>query len=69
MLPQAPQEEAREIARGRFPVPKIIDCDQNGSQVTFALSRMTIEMLALSSCLDSSFMSFYLHHVPLLYRF
>lgn len=29
----APQEEARQIARRRFPVPKIVDCDQNGSQV------------------------------------
>jgi protein transport protein SEC23 len=30
---EAPQEEARSIARRRFPVPKIVDCDQNGSQV------------------------------------
>jgi protein transport protein SEC23 len=29
----APQEEAKQIARRRFPVPKIVDCDQNGSQV------------------------------------
>jgi protein transport protein SEC23 len=29
----APQEEAKTIARRRFPVPKIVDCDQNGSQV------------------------------------
>jgi hypothetical protein len=33
----APQEEARQIARRRFPVPKIVDCDQNGSQVRLAL--------------------------------
>lgn len=29
----APQSEAAEIAHRRFPVPKIVDCDQNGSQV------------------------------------
>jgi len=33
----APQEEAKQIARRRFPVPKIVDCDQNGSQVRRAL--------------------------------
>lgn len=29
----APQDEAKSITRRRFPVPKIVDCDQNGSQV------------------------------------
>lgn len=33
----APQDEARTIARRRFPVPRIVDCDQNGSQVGPAL--------------------------------
>jgi hypothetical protein len=28
----APQAEAKEIVRRRFPVPKIVDCDHNGSQ-------------------------------------
>jgi hypothetical protein len=32
-LLSAPQEEAKAIARRRFPVPRIVDCDQNGSQV------------------------------------
>ena len=36
----APGEEAREIAKGRFPAPKIIDCDQNGSQARFLLARL-----------------------------
>lgn len=31
---QAPQLEAKEIAYRRFPAPKIVDCDQNGSQVS-----------------------------------
>lgn len=35
-LLQAPQEEAKDIARKRFPVPRIVDCDQNGSQVSTA---------------------------------
>lgn len=29
-----PQEEAKSIARRRFPVPRIVDCDQGGSQVS-----------------------------------
>lgn len=37
-LLEAPQAEAKAIARRRFPVPKIVDCDQNGSQVRGAAS-------------------------------
>ncbi|WIA18955.1 hypothetical protein OEZ85_003624 [Tetradesmus obliquus] len=36
----APQEEAKTIARRRFPVPKIVDCDQNGSQARFLLAKL-----------------------------
>jgi hypothetical protein len=38
----APQEEARQIARRRFPVPKIVDCDQNGSQVQLHRARVVV---------------------------
>ena len=34
-LLNAPQDEAKAIGRRRFPVPRIVDCDQNGSQVRF----------------------------------
>ena len=30
---QAPQAESKDMARRRFPVPKIVDCDYQGSQV------------------------------------
>eukprot|EP00879_Flechtneria_rotunda_P000388 GHRR01000481.1.p1 GENE.GHRR01000481.1~~GHRR01000481.1.p1 ORF type:complete len:762 (+),score=240.68 GHRR01000481.1:2399-4684(+) len=36
----APQEEAKQIARRRFPVPRIVDCDQNGSQARFLLAKL-----------------------------
>lgn len=36
----APQEEAKQIARRRFPVPKIVDCDQNGSQARYLLAKL-----------------------------
>lgn len=36
-LLQAPLQESTEVARRRFPVPKIVDCDQNGSQVSVRL--------------------------------
>ena len=29
----APLEEAKELLKGRFPVPKLLDTDQGGSQV------------------------------------
>eukprot|EP00775_Hariotina_reticulata_P005919 gene5919-6159_t len=37
---EAPQDEARSIARRRFPVPKIVDCDQNGSQARYLLAKL-----------------------------
>lgn len=41
---RAPSEAAKEICRTRFPVPRLVDCDQNGrgqvrSFVPFSFSR------------------------------
>jgi protein transport protein SEC23 len=30
---QAPQDEAAEVSKTRFPVPRVVDCDYGGSQV------------------------------------
>lgn len=35
----APQEEAKEIMARRFPVPRLVDCDYQGSQVRAAVER------------------------------
>ena len=32
---QAPKREAASILQRRFPVPRLVDCDQNGSQVRY----------------------------------
>lgn len=37
-LLQAPQAEAKEVVGKRFPVPKVVDCDYQGSQVGAGLS-------------------------------
>ena len=37
---QAPQSEAAAIRQRRFPVPRLVDCDQNGSQARFLLARL-----------------------------
>ncbi|GAB4820058.1 hypothetical protein N2152v2_007104 [Parachlorella kessleri] len=39
-LLEAPQQEAAGIQRRRFPVPKLVDCDQNGSQARFLLAKL-----------------------------
>jgi len=39
-LLHAPKEDAAEIMRGRFPTPMYIECDQNGSQARFLLSKL-----------------------------
>lgn len=39
-LLEAPAAESLETARRRFPVPKIVDCDQNGSQARFLLVKL-----------------------------
>jgi len=36
----APQAEAREVAARRFPAPRLVDCDQNGSQARFLLAKL-----------------------------
>lgn len=35
-LLQAPRDEADAITKERFPVPRLVVCDQHGSQVTFS---------------------------------
>lgn len=37
---EAPQEEAQAIIGERFPVPRFVDCDQNGSQARFLLAKL-----------------------------
>jgi protein transport protein SEC23 len=37
---QAPKADASEILQRRFPVPRLVDCDQNGSQARFLLARL-----------------------------
>mmetsp|Transcript_16153 Transcript_16153/g.34976 ORF Transcript_16153/g.34976 Transcript_16153/m.34976 type:complete len:765 (-) Transcript_16153:369-2663(-) len=39
-LLQAPQAEAKEVIRRRFPVPRLVDCDQQGSQARFLLVKL-----------------------------
>lgn len=39
-LLQAPHEEAKMIIRERFPVPRLVVCDQHGSQARFLLARL-----------------------------
>uniref|UniRef100_A0A7S3E547 Protein transport protein SEC23 n=1 Tax=Chloropicon laureae TaxID=464258 RepID=A0A7S3E547_9CHLO len=35
-----PMEDAKEIIKGRFPVPRLVDCDQHGSQARFLLAKL-----------------------------
>lgn len=37
---QGPQKEAMEIVRRRFPVPRLVDCDQNASQARFLTAKL-----------------------------
>ncbi|KAK9837195.1 hypothetical protein WJX84_004838 [Apatococcus fuscideae] len=39
-LLEAPQAHAEQIVKNRFPVPKLVICDQNGSQARFLLARL-----------------------------
>lgn len=39
-LLQAPQEEAQYIVHERYPVPRLVVCDQHGSQARFLLARL-----------------------------
>lgn len=40
MLLQAPREEADAIIKERFPVPRLVICDQHGSQARFLLAKL-----------------------------
>ena len=35
-----PAGDAAEIIKGRFPVPRLVDCDQHGSQARFLLAKL-----------------------------
>ena len=37
---KTPMEDAAEIIKGRFPVPRLVDCDQHGSQARFLLAKL-----------------------------
>ncbi|GAX77443.1 hypothetical protein CEUSTIGMA_g4888.t1, partial [Chlamydomonas eustigma] len=39
-LLQAPQEEAKDILMRRFPLPRLVDCDYQGSQARFLLVKL-----------------------------
>ncbi|RDX67817.1 hypothetical protein CR513_53263, partial [Mucuna pruriens] len=39
-LLQAPQDDAQNIIRDRFPVPRLVVCDQHGSQARFLLAKL-----------------------------
>ncbi|XP_065861492.1 protein transport protein SEC23 E-like [Euphorbia lathyris] len=39
-LLQAPQDDAQMIVRDRFPVPRLVVCDQHGSQARFLLAKL-----------------------------
>lgn len=39
-LLEAPQEDAQMIIRERFPVPRLVVCDQHGSQARFLLAKL-----------------------------
>lgn len=56
-LLQAPQDDAQLIIRDRFPVPRLVVCDQHGSQVhnfsnLLILSHKPILFISLSSYLS-----------------
>ena len=36
----APRRDAEAILAARFPVPRLVDCDQNGSQARFLLAKL-----------------------------
>ena len=39
-LLEAPKADAQEILGRRFPVPRLVDCDQHGSQARFLLAKL-----------------------------
>ena len=51
---QAPREEAAATMQRRFPVPRLVDCDQNGSQARFLLARLNPSSTYQSSSATSA---------------
>ena len=51
---QAPKAEAAKILQRRFPVPRLVDCDQNGSQVCSHLFAPTTLNVLCSEPLSTS---------------
>ncbi|KAI9076122.1 hypothetical protein K1719_041936 [Acacia pycnantha] len=41
-LLQAPRDDAQIIIRDRFPVPRLVVCDQHGSQAKFLLAKLNL---------------------------
>eukprot|EP00884_Botryococcus_braunii_P021827 jgi/Botrbrau1/8328/Bobra.0081s0017.1 len=39
-LLEAPKQDAEALLKRRFPVPRLVDCDQNGSQARFLLAKL-----------------------------
>jgi protein transport protein SEC23 len=39
-LLEAPRRDAAALCRARFPVPRLVDCDQHGSQARFLLAKL-----------------------------
>ena len=72
-LLEAPQEEAKELMRERFPYPRFVDCNQHGSQVKFKKRNTTVSQeqknyslacsrslfLSLSHSLTHSLLAYY----------
>ncbi|ONM19311.1 Sec23/Sec24 protein transport family protein [Zea mays] len=54
-LLQAPHEDAQMIIKGRFPVPRLVVCDQHGSQVGLAEMKVAIERTGGLVVLSESF--------------
>ena len=48
---QAPKAGAADILQRRFPVPRLVDCDQNGSQVLVFMHAMHAARLWSFACL------------------
>jgi protein transport protein SEC23 len=53
-LLEAPRAEADAILRRRFPVPRLTDCDQNGSQARFLLAKLNPSATYTTSAAVSS---------------
>ena len=54
-LLKMPQEDANYILNQRFPVPRLVDCDQNGSQARFLLAKLnpSATIIRKARCTDT----------------